>query len=117
MVNNWVHVRVLNSTESNVMDMEGKEMEDCDGNQAQSLCCKTLEGADEDDSVAHISHNDACGTPINRKMKGKKKNTQIDKVFDFLVRKHLLDATEHIFLGCAKIRKTFSPERQGVVKN
>jgi hypothetical protein len=28
-----------------------------------------------------------------------------------------LDAAEHIFLGFAKIRTTFSPERQGVVKN
>jgi hypothetical protein len=30
-----------------------------------------LEGADEDDSVAHTTHNDASGTPINRKIKGK----------------------------------------------
>jgi hypothetical protein len=92
-------------------------MEDCDSNQAQSLCCKTLEGADEDSSVAHTSHNDAWGTPVHRKMKGKEKNTQIDKVFNFLKRKHLLDATEHIFLGFAKIQTTFSPERRGVVKN
>jgi hypothetical protein len=26
-----------------------------------------LEGADEDNSVAHTAHNDASGTPINRK--------------------------------------------------
>jgi len=42
---------------------------------------------------------------------------QIGKVFNSLKRKHLLDATECIFLGFAKIRKTSSPESQGVVKN
>jgi len=35
------------------------------------LCCETLEGADEDYSVAHAAHSDAGGTPVNRKMKGK----------------------------------------------
>jgi hypothetical protein len=49
-------------------------------------------------------------------MKGKEEK-YIDNVFDFLKRKHLLDATERIFLGFAKIQKTFTPERQGVVKN
>lgn len=67
-------MRVLNSTfyyyrtESNVVDMEGKEVKDCDSHRVQSLCCETLEGADEDYSVAH---SDASGTPVNRKMKGK----------------------------------------------
>jgi hypothetical protein len=51
------------------------------------------------------------------KLKRKKKNMQIGKVFNSLKRKHLLDATERIFLGFAKIRKTSSPESQGVVKN
>jgi hypothetical protein len=42
------------------MDMEEKEMKDCDSNQAQTLCCESLEGTDEDCSVAqcvaHLTH-------------------------------------------------------------
>jgi hypothetical protein len=33
-----------------------------------------LEGADENNIVTHTSHNDASGTPINRKMKQKEEN-------------------------------------------
>jgi hypothetical protein len=106
-------------TDSDVIDVDEGERKVYDNNHSQS-CSGTLESI-EGYNTAHTTQNHASHSPVKTRKEKGETNTEINKVFSFRKRKHLLDATEHTFVGYAKTKDIFVKEassgKTGYCKN